>query len=679
MKRLRNLSLCALIICVLSGMVYGDAVPSTHPDVFGAIPYAGGTTFRVWAPNATSVNVAGSFNGWSMTSKPLGGEPDGWWSCDVSVAGAGNEYKYVIDGSLWKVDPRAKDVVSSVGNGVIRNNSDNYSWTPFTPPAWNEMIIYEMHIGTYNDTAGGNPGTWNTAIAKLDHIQSLGVNVVEIMPVAEFSGDYSLGYNPVNLFAPESAYGTRGQMWNFIDACHQRGIAVLIDLVYNHFGPSDLGFSLWQFDGYSAAVDTGGIYFYEDSRRVTPWGDTRPNFETPEVRSFIRDNVIYWMDEFNMDGIRMDGTAYIREIDIGQPEIPEGWSLMQWINDEVDAAYPEKICIAEDMRDNDWITKTTGGGGAGYDSQWDAGFHHKVVAALETGDDINRNMWDIRDAVTHSYNNVDTQRVIYTESHDEVGQSSGKSRVPSRINGADPTSYYSKKRSTLGAGIVFTSPGIPMIFMGQEFLEVGDWHDDDPLDWTNDTTYAGIKLMYQHLISLRRNLSNNTLGLMAGNVNAYHVNNTAKVIAYHRWWNGGPGDDVIVVANFSYEGITNYNIGMPQGGRWRVRLNSDWDGYDSEFLNWDSLDTNATLGTKDGLVYNANVSVAPYSFIILSQGTDPNLDGIGKVDLKDFALFAAQWQSSCDDWNSCEGADFNMSGLVDMTDLYTFVLRWLDG
>lgn len=112
------------------------------------------------------------------------------------------------------------------------------------------MIIYEMHIGTFNDTPGGGPGTWRSAIGKLDHIQNLGANVVEVMPVAEFPGDFSLGYNPVHIFAPESAYGTPEDMKDFVDECHKRGIAVLIDVVYNHFGPGDLSYSLWQFDGY---------------------------------------------------------------------------------------------------------------------------------------------------------------------------------------------------------------------------------------------------------------------------------------------------------------------------------------------------------------------------------------------------------------------------------------------
>ena len=678
MKRFKSMIFYSALFCILSGMVLGDSVPSIYSGD-GAIPYAGGTTFRVWAPNASYVNVKGDFNGWSATSKPLGSEADGWWSRDVDGASVNDEYRYVINGSIEKTDPRAEDVVNSVGHGIIVDNS--YTWTPFTPPAWNDMVIYEMHIGSFYDPVSGSPpGKWINAMSKLDHIQSLGVNAVEIMPIAEFPGDYSLGYNPVNIFAPEGAYGSPEKMRDFIDECHQRGIAVLIDVVYNHFGPTDLDQSIWQFDGYSFAPDTGGIYFFEDEdNRSTPWGE-RPNYTTEQVRSFIRDNAMYWLNDYNCDGLRIDGTAYIRERDDGGG-VPWGWDLLQLINDDIDAAHAEKISIAEDMRSYDRITKPTNvDDGAGFDSQWDPWFHHSLVYALETSDDNNRDMYEMANIIQHKYNGVDTQRVIYTESHDEVGASSGKSRVPSRIWWEQPTSYYSKKRSTLGAGIVFTSPGIPMVFMGQEFLETGSWHDDTPLDWTNDTTYAGIKLMYQHLIGLRRNLSNNTLGLMAGNVDVHHVNNTNKVIAYHRWWNGGPGDDVIVVANFSYQGITDYNIGMPRGGRWRVRLNSDWDGYDSEFLNWASLDTNATLGAQDGLAYNANVSVAPYSFIILSQGTDPNLDGIGGVDLKDFAIFSQQWQQSCvGDWESCEGADFNMSGLVDMTDLNNFASRWLDG
>lgn len=675
MKYFVNLVFCVMFVCFAACSDVYAVDASIRPGI-GATPYSTGTTFRTWAPNASSVNAAGQFNGWNTTANPLASEGGGWWSVDVEGAAAGDEYKYVMNGSHWRADTYAKDVVHSAGNGIIVDNA--FSWSPFTMPAWNELIIYEMHIGTYNDTAGGGPGTWNTAIAKLDHIQAMGINAVEIMPVAEFAWDFSMGYNPANLFAPESAYGTPNDMYNFVEACHQRGIAVLIDVVYNHLGPSDLGNSLWQFDGYSLNPGTGGIYFFEDDNRFTPWGDTRPNYMTGEVRSFIRDNVMYWLEEYNLDGLRWDGTAYIRERD-GGFTVPGGWSLMQWINDEIDAAFSQKISIAEDMRDNEWITKTTGAGGAGFDSQWDAGFHHNLVGVLTTANDVNRNMYTVRDVILDNYNGVDIQRVNYTESHDEVGLSSGKSRVPEAIWPGNASSWYSKKRSTLGAGIMFTCPGIPMMFMGQEFLEDGAWHDDDPLDWTKDTTFAGIKQLYTDLIGLRLNKLNNTRGLIGSNVNVFHVNNTDKMIAFHRWYNGGPGDDVVIVANFSDQEFTDYNIGMPQGNIWHVRFNSDWDGYDSGFDNTYTYDTVATAGAKDGLGYNANVTVGPYSLVILSQGTDPDINDDGGVDYQDSALLADQWQNDCTDPGWCTNVDFNISGKVDAADLYIFISRWLDG
>ena len=647
--------------------------PSTRYG-YGATPYDGGTTFRVWAPNASSVGVMGEFNFWSTWS--MASEGNGWWSMDAAGAEAGDEYLYKINGSIYKIDPRAEDVTSSVGNGVIV--SHDYNWTPFNIPEWNQMVIYEMHIGSYYapNSGYGVPGTWQNAISKLDHLENLGINAVEVMPIAEFPGDYSMGYNPSNIFAPESAYGSPEDMKEFIDECHQRGIAVLIDVVYNHFGPSDLDRSLWQFDGYSAGFDTGGIYFFENKYSDTLWGD-RPNYTIGEVRSFIRDNALFWLQEYNCDGLRFDGTAYIRNDD-SHGDVPEGWTLMQWINNEIDAICPEKISIAEDMRDNEWLTKTTGAGGAGFDSQWDAGFHHTIRYAMTASDDSGRDMNAVSGIITDLYNGWDTQRVIYTESHDEVGSSSGKRRVPEDIWAGNADSYYSKKRSTLGAAVMLTSPGIPMLFMGQEFLEDGAWHDDNPLDWSRDTTFAGIKQLYTDLIALRLNKYNNTRGLLAKDTNVFHVNNADKVIAYHRWWYGGPGDDVIVVANFSSQSFSDYNIGFPHAGRWRVRFNSDWIGYDSAFNDTYVYDANAQSGSKDGMAYNADIGIAPYSLVVFSQGTGPNIDEQGTVDLNDFAIFARNWLSSCDSWSACEGADFDLSGSVDSTDLYNFVSEWLN-
>lgn len=588
-------------------------VPSAKPGM-GAWVDAGDTTFRVWAPNATSVSVAGSFNGWSTTANPLAAEAGGTWSVDVAGDQRGEGYKYVINGTLWKNDPRATDVTNSVGHSLITTPT-SYAWSTFSMPGWHELVIYEMHIGTYNDTPGGTPGTWQSAISKLDHLQDMGINAVEVLPIAEFAGDYSWGYNPAHPFAPESIYGDPEDMKDFVDECHQRGIAVIVDVVYNHLGPSDL--DMWRFDG-SSTGSYGGIYFFQDWRAPTPWGDTRPDYGRGEVRTYLRDNAMLWLTEYNADGLRWDSTVNIRtQNNGGGGNIAEGWSLMQWINNGIDSASSWKISIAEDLQNNDWLTKTTGAGGAGFDSQWDAAFVHPIRDNIIESNDANRNMFAVRDAIAKIDNGDRLKRVIYTESHDEVAN--GHARVPEEIWPGNAASGYSKKRSTLGAALVFTSPGIPMIFQGQEFLEDGYFQDTDPLDWTKATTYAGIMDLYTDLITLRKNGTGKTAGLRGNGVNVHHVNNTNKLIAFHRWDNGGNGDDVIVVANFSGTGYSSYNIGFPSAGTWKVRFNSDWSGYDSAFGNWNAYNTTASAGTKDGMGFNGNVGIGPYSVIILSK------------------------------------------------------------
>lgn len=588
-------------------------VPSAKAGM-GAWVESGDTSFRVWAPNATTVSIAGSFNAWSTTANPLVADGGGTWSVDVAGDQRGEEYRIVIDGTLWKNDPRATDVTNSVGNSIITEPS-TYSWSSFSMPGWHDMVIYEMHVGTFNDTAGGNPGTWQTAISKLDHLEDMGVNVVQVMPIAEFAGDYSWGYNTAHPFAPESIYGDPDDMRDFVDECHQRGIAVIIDVVYNHLGPSDL--DMWRFDG-SSTGSYGGIYFFQDWRAVTPWGDTRPDYGRGEVRTFLKDNALYWLNDFNADGLRWDSTINIRtQNNGGGGSIADGWSLMQYINNEIDSAMPWKISIAEDLQNNDWMTKTTGAGGAGFDSQWDAAFVHPIRDAVIEPTDANRDMWAVRDAIAKIDNSDRLKRVIYTESHDEVAN--GHARVPEEIWPGNASSWYSKKRSTLGAALVFTSPGIPMMFQGQEFLEDTYFQDTDPLDWTKASTYAGILDLYTDMIGLRRNLGGKTAGLRGNGVNVHHVNNTDKLVAFHRWDNGGGGDDVVVVANFSSTGYSSYNIGFPSAGTWKVRLNSDWSGYDSSFGNWSSSNTTASSGAKDGMSYNANVGIGPYTVIILSK------------------------------------------------------------
>jgi 1,4-alpha-glucan branching enzyme len=317
-------------------------------------------------------------------------------------------------------------------------------------------VIYELHTGTFNDRPGGRPGSFRSVMRKLDYLQDLGVNVLELMPAMEFAADFSWGYNPANIFAIESAYGGPRALKRLVRAAHQRGLAVLFDAVYNHFGPSDL--DLWQFDGWSEN-EKGGIYFYNDERSATPWGDTRPDYGRRQVRDYIRANVRYWLEECLLDGLRWDATAYIRNRygnnDDPTHDIGSGWSLLQAINDDTDARQPWKLHIAEDLRGNAWITRRTSAGGAGFDAQWAGEFVHPVRAALITMTDEDRDMYAVRAAIEARYGDDAYTRVIYTESHDEVAN--GHARLPEEIWGGNAGSWASRKRSTLGAALVFTA------------------------------------------------------------------------------------------------------------------------------------------------------------------------------------------------------------------------------
>ena len=596
---------------------------SPHADL-DSVSLSGGKTFRVWAPNADQVYVAGTFNNWSQTATPLAAEGQGYWAIEIPGAKAGDEYKFVIvNGSqeLWRIDPYARDVTSSVGNAVICDPDFDWGTETFQMPSWNELVIYELHIGTFFDRPGGAPGHLDGVIAKLQHLKDLGINAIEIMPAMEFPGGFSWGYNPAHIFAIEEDYGGPHAFKEFVKAAHTLGIAVIFDVVYNHFGPDDL--DMWQFDGWSEN-DKGGIYFYNDWRCQTPYGHTRPNYSRDEVRQFLRDNALMWLEDYQVDGLRWDATAFIRNVkgNNNDPDhdLPEGWSLMQWINNEINAHQPWKINIAEDLRNNAWITKDTAEGGAGFDAQWNAAFVHPIRKAIIAANDHDRDMYAVRDAIGRRHAEDAFQRVIYTESHDEVAN--GHARVPEEIQPGNAGSWFAKKRSTLGAALVFTTPGIPMIFQGQEFLEDDWFHDQDPIDWSKKQTYHGIFQMYCDLIRLRRNGHDNTRGLRGRHVHVHHVNNNDKVIAFHRWEHGGPGDDVLVVVNMGNQSYDSYHLGFPREGMWHVRFNSDWSGYDAGFGNHISNDALAHWGAKDNMPCNGDVGIGPYSAIILSQDNE---------------------------------------------------------
>nr|WP_294894541.1 alpha-amylase family glycosyl hydrolase [uncultured Pedobacter sp.] len=590
----------------------------------GAILHDNGVFFRVWAPNAKQVFVMGNFNNWTPDELELAHEENGYYAGNVTEAEAGSEYKFVIiaqnDEKLIKNDPYAKELTNSNGNSVVYDNK-SFDWESDESfmPYWNEAVIYELHLGTFNVKEEGKPGDFYTLKEKIPYLKDLGINVIEIMPPYEFPGGFSWGYNPSYPFAIETEYGGPDALKALVKEAHSNGIAVILDAVYNHFGPSDL--DLWQFDGWSEN-GKGGIYFYNDWRSVTPWGDTRPDFGRLEVQNYIKDNARMWLEDFHIDGLRMDMIPYIRNVNADEnPEgvLEEGLALLREINQEIKEKYPYKLTVAEDLHKLSWVTDAVGDGeGLGFGSQWDAAFVHPVRKLLTAQHDEDRDMNDAAEALLNQYSGDYFRRVVYTESHDEVAN--GSARVTEEIAFDDVNNWYSKKRASLGMAMVLTAPGIPMLFQGQELLE-GKWFSDtDPIDWDRLKKFKGYHHLHKDLIGLRRNLSGVTAGLTGQHIQMIRTDNEQKVLAYQRWKEGGEKDTTVIVLNFSDSDKAVYRIGFPLPGMWRVRFNSDWKGYNEEFGDYQSYDVEAVAEACDGCEWSAEIAIAPYTALILSQG-----------------------------------------------------------
>ena len=577
-----------------------------------------GTTFRVWAPNATAVHVEGTWNAFSTSATALFSEGNGNWSSDVAGALNGHQYQYFINSTsgtnTTRQDPRARRVSNSAGNSFIYNTT-NFNWAGdnFTGPGLSNAVIYEMCIGSFNDPGSpGTAGSFADATNRLAFLKQLGVNAVEVMPINEFPGDFSWGYNPAGIFAVESAYGGPDAFKSFVKTAHQMGIAVLLDVVHNHWGGNsagngygDLTHSVWQFDGTQSG-GFGGIYFYQDSCKgfAQTWGP-RPNFDTAQVYQFIKDNIIMWLNECHVDGFRWDSVGEI------EGDYPCGDSLSSGINLIADCAGTihsqptAKINIGEDNPNNQ-------NGANGFDASWNGNaFFNNVQPQLSTGSDASRNMSAINSAIHLGvWNNI-----VFTEDHDQCGDGngSGAQRMPVRINSGAPTGYFARKRSTLGAALALTTSEIPMLLQGQEMLTTSQFGAVIPIQWSLTNTFSGIVALYTDLIRLRRNLDGRSSGLLGTSTSTIWQDATSKLIAYRRWNTGNVGDDVIVICNFANTNWPAYNIsGFPHTGIWYTQLNSDYTKYSLDYGNYGSVATTVSVST-------ATISIAPYSVLIMSQ------------------------------------------------------------
>jgi 1,4-alpha-glucan branching enzyme len=604
----------------------------------GSIPYPPGgpyqgVSFRVWAPHATAVSVKDPNSG---RSEPLVVEgTTGYWCKDIPGVSVNQNYDYVITtpgfGSVTRHDPNAR-VVTSVNGHAITYDPAAYVWRDqnFTPPPLNKLVIYEMDIGQFNAGPSGW-GTFQSAIAELGHISGMGFTAVELLPVTQFDGVHGNPYGPTDQYAIDNnELGGPDNLKAFVNSCHQQGLAVIFDVVHNHwapFGDADL-----DFDGWHTSTYPGGIYFYDDAaasdRYDSPYGP-RPDYSYPVVKDYILGQITMWFNEYHGDGLRWDSVSNIynawgggvgKDPHTGNPGVPlpEGVSLLQAAN----TTWPNSFKIAEDVsfsKTQPTDTLPVASGGLGFDSQWNATLSYFVRTDFPSANPIS--LADVVSGVTSTFNNVYQQSVAYVESHNEL--TTANSRLYQLVDPQDPTSRIARKKAALGAGVLFTAPEVPMIFQGDEFLDPSWLDNKTTLNWTNNQTWAGIVLLYGNLVNLRTNAGGASPGLSDADLNIYQQDKTNDVLVYDRYNKSAPGsDDVIVVANLSgtvFNGA-GYQIGLPYGGTWQVLFNSDSTVYSSDFGNVGPAGPVIAVKVPfGGQPYSAMVPVGDYSVLVLSQ------------------------------------------------------------
>ncbi len=544
---------------------------------------------------------------------------DGVWTAELEDAADGDPYYFRIttpEGTLDRLDPRALGRDPSGTRSLIAGQG--YTWGAaegdFARPGLHDAVIYEMHAGTFHDEPGGAPGSLVDASARLDHLAEIGINVVELLPVTDFPGEYSWGYNPQLPYVVDEVYGGPDALQAFVQAAHERGIAVVLDIVYNHLTDDN---PLCAFDGGDEA-GCGGIYFYEDEYPDTPWGP-RFDYDRGQVRDYLQDNAWMWVETFHVDGFRWDSTGNIRATDHGNGEaIPAGEAFLRDANEALHAGAPGFWSIAEDLSGEPLLTKPREEGGYGFDAQWDGGFHAGVVGALKAAGSGDPDMGAVRSALRDG---AGFDRVVFTESHDTTGKLNGHVRLPQAIDPSDPEGDRAQRLSAVALALTLTAPGVPMLLQGQEWLEAGTFHDDAPLDWKRRSSHAGFVALTTDLIGLRRNLGGVSAGLRGARIDVHHLHETSNVVAYHRYDDGGVGDDVVVVANLSAVSFSTYRVGVPASGTWEVRVDTSKSEYELGYGVTQAGPTSyeATPEAYDGLPANALVSLVPYGVLVLSQ------------------------------------------------------------
>jgi maltooligosyltrehalose trehalohydrolase len=433
-------------------------------------------TFEVWAPKAKSVAVQTGGKSW-----PLEKSEHGWWSANVESARPGDEYAFEVDGADPVPDPRSPYQPHGVHGPSCLIDHSQFSWTDhaWQAPPMGSAIIYELHVGTFTPA-----GTFRGAMERLDYLADLGITHVELMPLNEFSGTWGWGYDGVDLYAPHHSYGTPDDLKALIDACHAKGLAVLADVVYNHFGPA--GNYLGRFGPYLTDA-------YH-----TPWG-AAVNLDhegSCEVRKFFIDNALMWLRDYHFDGLRLDAIhAYFDSSAI---------HFLEDLSAQVDRLSSQLakhfVLIAESDLNDPRVVRSREAGGFGIDAQWSDDFHHALHTVL-TGEKNGYysdfgSLADLAKALQHAFiydgirsphrDRVHGRPIIGLSGHHFLAYAQNHDQIGNRANGERLIHLTGPARAEIAAALVLLSPFVPMLFQGEEFgasapFQYFTQHDDEEL------------------------------------------------------------------------------------------------------------------------------------------------------------------------------------------------------
>ncbi|MBO1750837.1 1,4-alpha-glucan branching protein GlgB [Actinotalea sp. BY-33] len=599
----------------------------TYPSVLGEVH---GTAFAVWAPNARAVRVVGDFNHWQGTPhamRALGST--GVWELFVPGVGAGARYKFEIlsqDGS-WrqKADPMARgtEVPPATASVVVASDhtwhdEDWLARRSEGDPHQGPVSVYEVHLGSWR------PGLGYRELADqlTEYVTSLGFTHVELLPVAEHPFGGSWGYQVSSYYAPTSRFGHPDDFRHLVDRLHQAGVGVILDWVPAHF-PKD-EWALGRFDG-------SPLYEHPDPLlgEQPDWGTYVFNFGRNEVRNFLVANATYWLEEFHIDGLRVDAVASMLYLDYSRshgqwrPNVHggrENLEAIQFIQEANATAYrrtPGIMMIAEESTAWPGVTSATTDGGLGFGLKWNMGWMNDTLRYLAE-EPINRRYH--HHEVTFSLVYAFSEQFVLPLSHDEVVH--GKGSLLGKMPG-DRWQQAAGLRTLLG--YQWTHPGKQLLFMGGEFGQPAEWAEGRGLDWhlLEDPTHAGISRLVTDLNELYR--SEPALWRLDGDPAGFEwidaQDAAHNVLSYIR--RDGEGRSAVVVVNFAGTPHEGYRVGLPTGGVWREALNTDAEAYGGSGVgNLGQVEADAV--PLHAQRWSALLRVPPFGVLVLTpedQGT----------------------------------------------------------